>query len=164
MLVPSRTRLGARLRLRWQVGPDVLQAREMPVPRPGEGEVLIKVAFAGVNRPDVAQRQGHYPPPPGASPIPGLELSGTVVALGTGVPSELAGQEVCALVTGGGYAEYCLAKAGHCLLVPEGLPLDQAAAMPETLFTVWHNVFERGFAAAGETILVHGGTSGIGEA
>lgn len=143
-------------------GPDVLRARELPVPRPGAGEVLIKVAFAGVNRPDVAQRQGHYPPPPGASPIPGLELSGTVVALGAGVPSELAGQEVCALVTGGGYAEYCLAKAGHCLLVPEGLPLDQAAAIPETLFTVWHNVFERGFAVAGETMLVHGGTSGIG--
>ncbi len=143
-------------------GPEVLQARTLPVPRPGAGEVLIKVAFAGVNRPDIVQREGNYPPPPGASPIPGLELSGTVVAIGPDVARELQGQEVCALVTGGGYAEYCLAKAAHCLIVPEGLPLDQAAALPETLFTVWHNVFERGFATDGETMLVHGGTSGIG--
>ena len=143
-------------------GPEVLRAQEMPVPVPGMGEVLIKVAFAGVNRPDVVQRQGHYPPPPGASPIPGLELSGIVVAAGPGVEPEMLNQEVCALVTGGAYAEYCLAKVEHCLHVPEGLPLAAAAALPETLFTVWHNVFERGFATEGETLLVHGGTSGIG--
>lgn len=143
-------------------GPEVLRPARQPVPQPGAGQVLIRVAYAGVNRPDVVQRQGFYPPPPGASPIPGLEISGTVVALGTGVDTVLLGQPVCALVSGGGYAEYCLAEADHCLPVPEGLPLDQAAALPETLFTVWHNVFERGYARDGETILVHGGTSGIG--
>ena len=143
-------------------GPDVLRAETLPVPSPGPGEVLIKVAFAGVNRPDVVQRQGNYPPPPGASPIPGLEIAGQVVALGEGVTEVLPGQQVCALVAGGGYAEYCLARADHCLGVPEGLPLAEAAALPETLFTVWHNVFERGWACEGETLLVHGGTSGIG--
>ena len=143
-------------------GPDVLRIERMAVPQPGPGEVLIKVAYAGVNRPDVIQRQGFYPPPPGASPIPGLEISGTVAALGEGVVTPIPGQNVCALVSGGGYAEYCLAKAAHCLPVPDGLSLDMAAALPETLFTVWHNVFERGFAREGETILVHGGTSGIG--
>ena len=143
-------------------GPEMLRLEAIPLPRPGPGEVLVKVAFAGVNRPDVIQRQGHYPPPPGASPIPGLEISGKVVALGEGVDGALLGQTVCALVSGGGYAEYCLALAGHCLPVPEALPLAQAAALPETLFTVWHNVFERGWAMEGETILVHGGTSGIG--
>ena len=143
-------------------GPDVLKIERMAVPKPGPGEVLIKVAFAGVNRPDVIQRQGFYPPPPGASPIPGLEISGTVVALGKGVVTPIPGQNVCALVSGGGYAEYCLAKVALCLPVPDGLSLDMAAALPETLFTVWHNVFERGFAREGETILVHGGTSGIG--
>ena len=143
-------------------GPDVLRIERMAVPRPGPGEVLIKVAYAGVNRPDVIQRLGFYPPPPGASPIPGLEVSGTVAALGEGVVSAIPGQNVCALVAGGGYAEYCLAKAALCLPVPDGLSLDMAAALPETLFTVWHNVFERGFAREGETILVHGGTSGIG--
>ncbi len=143
-------------------GPDVFRPEILPVPRPGAGQVLIRVAYAGVNRPDVAQRQGFYPPPPGASPIPGLEVAGVIVALGEGVGIELLGQPVCALVTGGGYAEYCLAVAGHCLPVPEGLPLDAAAALPETLFTVWHNVFERGWACDGETMLVHGGTSGIG--
>ena len=143
-------------------GPQVLRAETLPVPSPGPGQVLVKVAFAGVNRPDVVQRQGHYPPPPGASPIPGLEIAGKVVAVGAGVEVELLGRPVCALVSGGGYAEYCLAEAGHCLPVPPGLPLDQAAALPETLFTVWHNVFERGWAKDGETILVHGGTSGIG--
>ncbi len=142
--------------------PDVFRPEILPVPHPGAGQVLIRVAYAGVNRPDVAQRQGFYPPPPGASPIPGLEVAGVIVALGDGVGPELLGQPVCALVTGGGYAEYCLAVAGHCLPVPHGLPLDQAAALPETLFTVWHNVFERGWARDGETILVHGGTSGIG--
>ncbi|WP_243921316.1 NAD(P)H-quinone oxidoreductase [Novosphingobium beihaiensis] len=141
---------------------DVLHPVTLPVPAPGPGEVLVKVAFAGVNRPDVLQRLGQYPPPPGASPIPGLEISGTVAALGDGVAGLVPGQAVCALVSGGGYAQYCLAKAGHCLPVPEGLPLAEAAALPETLFTVWHNVFERGYAREGETILVHGGTSGIG--
>ncbi len=142
--------------------PEVLRPVSLPVPAPGPGEVLVKVAFAGVNRPDVVQRQGNYPPPPGASPIPGLEISGTVVALGEGVGELVAGQPVCALVSGGGYAEYCLARADHCLPVPEGLSMEDAAALPETLFTVWHNVFERGYAREGETILVHGGTSGIG--
>jgi len=143
-------------------GPDVLRPETLPVPLPGQGQVLIRTAFAGVNRPDVIQRQGFYPPPPGASPIPGLELAGEVVAIGEGVDTTLLGQQVCALVTGGAYAQYCLAQAGHCLPVPAGLPLDQAAALPETLFTVWHNVFERGWACEGETLLVHGGTSGIG--
>jgi NADPH2:quinone reductase len=143
-------------------GPGVLRIEQMAVPRPGPGEVLVKVAFAGVNRPDVIQRMGFYPPPPGASPIPGLEISGTVAALGEGVVTPIPGQNICALVSGGGYAEYCIAKATHCLPVPEGLSLEMAAALPETLFTVWHNVFERGFAHEGETILVHGGTSGIG--
>ncbi len=143
-------------------GPDVLRLETLPLPTPGPGEVLIRVAFAGVNRPDVIQRQGFYPPPPGASPIPGLEIAGTVVALGQGADPALLGHAVCALVAGGGYAEYCTAHAGHCLPVPAGLPLAEAAALPETLFTVWHNVFERGWAKEGETILVHGGTSGIG--
>lgn len=143
-------------------GPDVLRAEALPIPAPGAGQVLIKVAYAGVNRPDCVQRRGLYPPPPGASPIPGLEISGEVVALGAGVPLEMIGQLVCALVSGGGYAEYCLAEAGHCLPVPEGLPLEQAAALPETLFTVWHNIFERGHVRDGETVLIHGGTSGIG--
>jgi len=143
-------------------GAEVLTPRRVSTPRPGSGEVLIKVAFAGVNRPDVVQRQGLYPPPPGASSVPGLEIAGTIVALGDGVAPGLLGQSVCALVAGGGYAEYCLADARHCLPVPEGMPLDEAAALPETLFTVWHNVFERGWARDGETMLVHGGTSGIG--
>ena len=142
--------------------PDVLRPETLPVPVPGAGQVLIKVAHAGVNRPDVIQRQGFYPPPKGASPIPGLEIAGEVVAIGEGAQPELFNQEVCALVTGGGYAEYCLARAEHCLPVPEGLPLADAAALPETVFTVWHNVFERGWASEGETLLVHGGTSGIG--
>jgi putative PIG3 family NAD(P)H quinone oxidoreductase len=143
-------------------GPEVLQPVSLPVPAPGPGEVLVKVAYAGVNGPDVAQRQGLYPPPPGASSIPGLEIAGQVVALGEGVTALLPGQPVCALVTGGGYAEYCVAKAAHCLPVPDGLPLAEAAALPETLFTVWHNLFQRAWARDGETVLVHGGTSGIG--
>ena len=142
--------------------PEVLRPETVAVPVPGFDQVLIRVAYAGVNRPDVIQRQGFYPAPPGASPIPGLEIAGQVVATGPGVAMPFIGQQVCALVTGGGYAEYCLAHSGHCLPVPEGMPLDQAAALPETLFTVWHNVFERGFARDGETLLVHGGTSGIG--
>lgn len=143
-------------------GPEVLKIGKVAVPRPAAGQVLVKVAFAGVNRPDVVQRQGHYPPPPGASPVPGLEIAGRVVAVGEGVDTLYPGQQVCALVSGGGYAQYCLAEAGHCLPVPFGLALDEAAALPETLFTVWHNVFDRGYARQGETILVHGGTSGIG--
>ena len=143
-------------------GPEVLQPQTVPVPNPGAGQVLVKVAYAGVNRPDVIQRRGLYPPPPGASPIPGLEIAGEVVALGADVSDVWLGQQVCALVAGGGYAEYCLDMADHCLPVPPDMPLDQAAALPETLFTVWHNVFERGWAKEGETILVHGGTSGIG--
>lgn len=143
-------------------GPEVLRAEVLAVPQPAAGEVLIQVAYAGVNRPDVAQRQGNYPPPKGASPIPGLEISGRIVALGEGVDEAMLGQPVCALVAGGGYAEYCLADVRHCLPVPDALSLAEAAALPETLFTVWHNVFERGWVKDGETILVHGGTSGIG--
>jgi putative PIG3 family NAD(P)H quinone oxidoreductase len=143
-------------------GPEVLRAQMLPVPQPGAEQVLIRVAFAGVNRPDVVQRLGHYPPPPGASPIPGLEVAGEVVAVGAGVAPGMIGSRVCALVAGGGYAEYCLAEAAHCLPLPPDLPFAEAAALPETLFTVWHNVFERGWVRDGETILVHGGTSGIG--
>src|SRR5690348_13793074 len=131
---------------------------ERPVPRPGPGEVLIEVAAAGVNRPDILQRRGMYPPPPGAPDILGLEVAGEVIE----GPDELVGRNVCALVAGGGYAEYCVAPAGTCLFVPEVLSLAEAAAMPETLFTVWVNLFERGFAADGDWVLVHGGTSGIG--
>ncbi len=143
-------------------GPEVLAVAKGPVPQPGAGEVLIRVAYAGVNRPDVMQRRGLYPPPPGASPILGLEIAGHVVALGEGVAGFREGEEVCALVAGGGYAEYCAAPAPQCLPVPQGLTLCEAAALPETFFTVWTNVFERGRLKAGETFLVHGGTSGIG--
>lgn len=142
-------------------GPEALRLASRPTPKPGKGEVLVKVGAAGVNRPDVLQRKGLYPPPPGASDIPGLELAGTVVAAGQGA-THLIGTRQCALVTGGGYAEYCLAPAGTCLPVPEVLRTTEAAAMPETLFTVWINLFERGFAAEGDIVLVHGGTSGIG--
>ncbi|MEO6226199.1 MAG: NAD(P)H-quinone oxidoreductase [Sphingomicrobium sp.] len=138
-----------------------LELAERPVPRPGPGEVLVKVAAAGVNRPDILQSRGLYPPPPGAPDILGLEIAGTVVAAGAGAEL-LLGQKVCALVVGGGYAEYCVAPAGTCLPVPPVLTMTQAAAMPETLFTVWINLFERGFAADGDIVLVHGGTSGIG--
>lgn len=143
-------------------GPEVLQACERPLPEVGPGEVLIRVAAAGVNRPDVLQRQGNYAPPPGASDIPGLEVAGEVVALGEGVESWELGDHVCALVTGGGYAEYCVAPAAQCLPVPRGLTLLQAAALPETYFTVWSNVFDRGGLREGEVFLVHGGSSGIG--
>ncbi len=143
-------------------GPDVLRPCQRPVPVPGEGEVLLRVAAAGVNRPDVVQRKGLYPPPPGASDLPGLEVSGTVVAIGPEVEKEQLGQKACALVAGGGYAEYCLARADVCWPVPDCLSMEEAAAIPETLMTVWHNIFERGYAREGETILVHGGTSGIG--
>jgi putative PIG3 family NAD(P)H quinone oxidoreductase len=134
---------------------------QRPVPVPGPGEVLVRVAAAGINRPDILQRRGMYPPPPGAPDVLGLELAGEVVSVGPGAES-LIGQKVCALVAGGGYAEYCAAPAGTCLPVPKGLSLAEAAAMPETLFTVWVNLFERGFAADGDWALVHGGTSGIG--
>jgi NADPH:quinone reductase len=143
-------------------GPEVLKPCDRPIPVPGPGEVLLKVAYAGVNRPDVVQRKGLYPPPPGASDLPGLEVSGTVVATGPGVDSGEMGTRYCALVSGGGYAEYCLARFDQCLPVSASLSMAEAAALPETLFTVWHNVFERGYACDGETILVHGGTSGIG--
>ena len=143
-------------------GPDVLKACTRPAPEPGEGEVLVRVAAAGVNRPDVVQRMGLYPAPPGASDLPGLEISGPVIACGEGVGPELLGQRICSLVAGGGYAEYCIARADLCWPVPDSLSMEEAAAIPETLMTVWHNVFERGYAVEGETILVHGGTSGIG--
>lgn len=143
-------------------GPEVLQAVERPVPKPAPGEVLIKVAAAGVNRPDVLQRRGMYAPPAGASSVPGLEVSGEIVAVGEGVEARALGQPVCALIAGGGYAEYALAPYGQCLPVPPALSMVEAAAMPETLFTVWTNLFERVYLAPGETVLVHGGTSGIG--
>jgi putative PIG3 family NAD(P)H quinone oxidoreductase len=143
-------------------GPEVLTLVRRPVPQPGPGELLIQVAAAGVNRPDVMQRRGLYPPPPGAPRIPGLEVAGIVAAVGDDVPEALVGQPVCALVAGGGYAEYCVAPVGQCLPVPSALTMVEAAAMPETLFTVWSNLFERAYAMEGETVLVHGGTSGIG--
>jgi len=143
-------------------GPEVLAITIRPVPMPGPGEALIKVAAAGVNRPDVLQRRGHYPPPPGAPSIPGLEVAGEVVAMGGDPAAEMLGQQVCALIAGGGYAEYAVAPLGQCLTVPAPLSMVEAAAMPETLFTVWTNLFERAYAREGETALVHGGTGGIG--
>jgi len=142
--------------------PDVLVPEQRPVPQPGEGEVLVKVAAAGVNRPDVFQRMGHYPPPKGASDIPGLELAGEVVALGAGAKRWKVGDKLTALVAGGGYAEYCVVPEPQALPVPAGFSMVEAAAMPETFFTVWHNVFERGALKSGESILIHGGSSGIG--
>lgn len=143
-------------------GPDVLVPQERPVPAPGPGEILVKVAAAGVNRPDVVQRQGHYPPPPGAPDIPGLEIAGEVVARGADATRWSIGDSVAALVIGGGYAQYCVAHESHAFAVPKGYAMADAAAMPETFLTVWHNVFERGALARGETLLVHGGSSGIG--
>jgi NADPH2:quinone reductase len=142
--------------------PDVLVPVERPTPAPGAGEVLIRVAAAGVNRPDVFQRRGRYAPPPGASDIPGLEVSGVIEAAGPGVTDVRVGDAVCALVTGGGYAEYCVAPAPQCLPVPRGMDVVAAGAIPETFFTVWTNVFQRGRLQAAESILVHGGSSGIG--
>jgi putative PIG3 family NAD(P)H quinone oxidoreductase len=142
-------------------GPEVLRPVERPVPDPGPGEVLIRVAAAGVNRPDIMQRMGKYPPPPGASDIPGLEVSGEIVAARE-VPTLRVGEEVCALVAGGGYAEYCVAPAEQCLRVPAAIAVRDAAAIPETFFTVWTNLFDRGRLRRGETALIHGGTSGIG--
>jgi NADPH:quinone reductase len=143
-------------------GPEVLVPEQRPVPTPGTGEILVKVAAAGVNRPDVMQRMGQYPPPPGAPDIPGLEIAGEVVACGAQATRWKVADKVMALVVGGGYAEYCLAHETHALPVPPGLSLVEAAAIPETFFTVWYNAFERGRLAAGETVLIHGGTSGIG--
>ena len=143
-------------------GPEILAPAERETPKPGKGEVLIKVAAAGVNRPDALQRAGNYPPPPGASDIPGLEVAGEVAALGEGVENYGLGDHVCALVTGGGYAEYCVAPSAQCLPVPQGMDFVHAAGLPETFFTVWSNVFDRAKLAAGETLLVHGGSSGIG--
>ncbi len=148
-------------------GPEVMRLVERPVPVPGEDEVLIRVAAAGVNRPEVMQRKGLYPPPPGAPSILGMEVSGTIVAVGPnsregGTGPELIGQPVCALIAGGAYAQYAVAPYGQCLHVPRALSMVEAAAMPETLFTVWTNLFERGYASEGDAVLVHGGTSGIG--
>jgi NADPH2:quinone reductase len=144
-------------------GPDMLVPEKRPVPTPGEGEILVKVAAAGVNRPDVMQRMGLYPPPPGAPDIPGLEIAGEVVALGANVKRWKLGDRVMALVVGGGYAEYCLAHESHALPIGN-LSMVEAAAIPETFFTVWHNTFERGGLKSGETLLIHGGSSGIGTA
>ncbi len=143
-------------------GPEVLQIGEHPIPVPGHGEVLLKIAYAGVNRPDALQRAGMYAPPPSASPLPGLEAAGVVAAVGPGVTDWAEGDEVCALLPGGGYAEYALTPAAHCLPVPKGMALKEAACLPETFFTVWSNVFMRGGLTAGERFLVHGGSSGIG--
>jgi len=163
-MTPSLPATMTAIEIKTPGGPEVLQATARPVAAPGAGEILIRVAAAGVNRPDVVQRSGNYPPPPGASDIPGLEVAGTVAALGPGVNTVAPGERVCALVSGGGYASYCVAQAAHTLPVPAGLSMVEAAGLPETVFTVWHNVFERGRLAAGETFLVHGGSSGIGTA
>jgi putative PIG3 family NAD(P)H quinone oxidoreductase len=143
-------------------GPEALRPARRPVPAPGPGELLVEVAAAGVNRPDVLQRQGNYPPPKGTTDIPGLEIAGTVAALGPGAQSFKVGDPVCALVAGGGYAEYCLAPAPQCLPVPKGLSMVEAGAVPETFFTVWDNLFTRGRLVSGESCLIHGGASGIG--
>jgi NADPH:quinone reductase len=142
--------------------PDVMQVAQGPVPQPGPGEVLVEVAYAGVNRPDCAQRAGTYPPPPDASPVLGLEVAGRVIARGTDVSAWNVGDDVCALTPGGGYAEYCVTPADWCLPIPAGWSLEQAAGLPENYYTVWNNVFDRAGLARGETFMVHGGTSGIG--
>ena len=143
-------------------GPEVLVAEQRPLPQPGPGEILVKVAAAGVNRPDLSQREGRYPPPPGASDLPGLEIAGEVVGLGAGVTAWKLGDKVCALAHGGGYAEYCAVHESHALPVPKGLSMVEAAALPETFFTVWVNVFDMAGLKAGEWLLIHGGSSGIG--
>ena len=143
-------------------GPEVLLPETRPVPAPGQGEILVKVKAAGVNRPDVAQRSGSYPPPPGASDLPGLEISGEVVAVGPGATRHKVGDTVMSLVAGGGYAQYCIAQDAQAMTVPPSLSIEEAGALPETLMTVWHNVFERGALQEGETLLIHGGSSGIG--
>jgi putative PIG3 family NAD(P)H quinone oxidoreductase len=143
-------------------GPEVLVPETRPVPKPGPGEILVKVRAAGVNRPDVAQRSGSYPPPPGASDLPGLEIAGEVVALGDGATRHKLGDKVMSLVAGGGYAQYAIAQDAQAMAVPSALTMEEAGAIPETLMTVWHNVFERGALREGETLLIHGGSSGIG--
>ncbi len=143
-------------------GPEVLQLAERPVPQPTGNEVLIRIHAAGVNRPEVLQRKGMYPPPPGASDIPGLECAGEVATIGGDVKDWRVGDKICALLTGGGYAQYAIADAGSCLRIPDGVPMEEAAALPETVFTVWANVFDDAQLKRGETLLVHGGTSGIG--
>jgi putative PIG3 family NAD(P)H quinone oxidoreductase len=143
-------------------GPEVLVPETRPVPVPGPGEILVKVKAAGVNRPDVAQRSGSYPPPPGASDLPGLEIAGEVVALGEGATRHKLGDKVMSLVAGGGYAQYAIAQDAQAMAVPSALTMEEAGAIPETLMTVWHNVFERGALEPGETLLIHGGSSGIG--
>jgi putative PIG3 family NAD(P)H quinone oxidoreductase len=143
-------------------GPEVLVPASHPVPKPGRGEILIKVAAAGINRPDILQRRGLYPPPPGASEIPGLEVAGEIAESGEGTTRFRLGEKVCALVAGGGYAEYCAVHESNALPIPSGLDMIEAAALPETFFTVWTNLFQRGKLKSGETVLIHGGTSGIG--
>ncbi|MEM9248719.1 MAG: NAD(P)H-quinone oxidoreductase [Pseudomonadota bacterium] len=159
MTLPATMRA---IEIREPGGPEVLSSATRPVPQPAAGEILIKVAFAGVNRPDALQRAGAYNPPAGASDLPGLEASGTIVGVGPGVTEWATGAEVCALLPGGGYAEYVTAPASHALPIPKGLSLRDAACLPETFFTVWTNVFDRGALQAGERFLVHGGSSGIG--
>jgi putative PIG3 family NAD(P)H quinone oxidoreductase len=143
-------------------GPEVLLPETRPVPVPGQGEILVRVKAAGVNRPDVAQRSGSYPPPPGASDLPGLEIAGDVAAVGPGATRHKVGDTVMSLVAGGGYAQYCIAQDAQAMAVPPSLSIEEAGALPETLMTVWHNVFERGALQKGETLLIHGGSSGIG--
>ena len=161
MSLPSRM---TAIAIRAPGGPEMLVPEDRPVATLGQGEVMVRVLAAGVNRPDVVQRMGHYPPPKGATDIPGLEIAGEVVALGPDARRWKVGDKVMALVVGGGYAEYCQAHESHCLPVPPNLTMAEASAIPETFFTVWHNVFERGKLKAGETLLVHGGSSGIGTA
>jgi putative PIG3 family NAD(P)H quinone oxidoreductase len=159
MNLPSRMTL---IEITEPGGPEVLKPRQVPMPTPGEGEVLIRVHAAGVNRPDALQRAGQYPLKPGMNPIPGLEVAGEVVALGKGVSEFIVGDKVCALTNGGGYAQYCVTPAGQTLPIPEGMDWVQAAAVPETFFTVWANLFDMGGASKGQRALIHGGTSGIG--
>lgn len=159
MNLPSRMTL---IEITEPGGPEVLKPRQVPMPNPGEGEVLIRVHAAGVNRPDALQRAGQYPLKPGMNPIPGLEVAGEVVALGKGVSEFIVGDKVCALTNGGGYAQYCVTPAGQTLPIPEGMDWVQAAAVPETFFTVWANLFDMGGASKGQRALIHGGTSGIG--
>lgn len=159
MTLPARM---TAIAIRAPGGPEMLQPEERPVPAPGPGEILVKVVAAGVNRPDVRQRQGNYPPPKGATDIPGLEIAGEVAALGVGVKRWKPGDKICALVAGGGYAEYCLAYEPHALAVPAALSMIEAAAIPETFFTCWQNMFMRAEVKPGDWVLVHGGTSGIG--
>jgi len=159
MPLPDRMRV---IEISTPGGPDVLVESQVRVPTPGHGDVLIEVAAAGVNRPDVLQRLGRYAPPPGASLLPGLEVAGRIVAVGDGIDPDVIGRRVCALTPGGGYAEYALTPYAQCMPIPIDVPFEQAAAMPETLMTVWHNLFERAYVVSGDSVLIHGGTSGIG--